>query len=126
MHFKSWSMSAFLKGRQPALTCFFYPNYSETSFTYDHVLDLYLPCSCSSLYWLSFQLALQSCFIDIPVLPSQPCFTDDPAIASVFPLVSCGLLKASQVLREKILENLLDKFEFIKIFCSLYHKCIWS
>ena len=95
MHFKSWSMSAFLKGRQPALTCFFYPKYSETSFTYDHVLDLYLPCSCSSLYWLSFQLALQSCFIDIQVLPSQPCFTDDPAIASVFPLVSCGLLKAS-------------------------------
>ena len=95
MHYKSWSMSAFLKGRQPALTCFFYPNYSETSFTYDHALDLHLPCSCSSLYWLSFQLALQSCFIDIPLLPSQPCFTDDPTIAFVFPLVSCGLLKAS-------------------------------
>ena len=95
MHYKSSSMSAFLKGRQPALTYFFYPNYSETSFTYDHALDLHLPCSCSSLYWLSFQLALQSCFIDIPVLPSQPCFTDDPTIAFVFPLVSCGLLKAS-------------------------------
>ena len=95
MYFKSWSMSAFLKGRQPALTCFFYPNYSETSFTYDHALDLHLPCSCSSLYWLSFQLALQPCFIDIPVLHSQPCFTDNPAIAFVFPLVSCGLLKAS-------------------------------
>ena len=54
MHFKSWSMSAFLKGRQPALTCFFYPNYSETSFTYDHALDLHLPCSCSSLYWYPF------------------------------------------------------------------------
>ena len=110
MHFKSWSMSAFLKGRQPALTCFFYPNYSETSFTYDYPFNSHsnLVLLISRCYTVSHVL-LMTLRLPLSFLWSAA--------------VSWKLAKS---LEKKILENLLDKFEFIKIFCSLYFKCIWS
>ena len=49
MHYKSSSMSAFLKGRQPALTCFFCPNYSKIN----------LPTTKSWIY--SFLAAVAHC-----------------------------------------------------------------